>query len=1150
LKDNNALTEGAAKLNFVPILLEKIEDERWFKIPNIDSLPPFFMTIVSDSNHWLFISSNGGLTAGRKNSDLALFPYYTDDKITRSKENTGTKTIFRVSQNGETMNWEPFSDRCPGKYNIERSLFKNRYGNKIRFQETNKDLKLSFTYEWSTSNKYGFVKKSVLTNLDDQATRIEILDGFQNLLPFGVGSDLQSKQSNLVDAYKRNELMQNHGIGIYALSAIIVDRAEPSEALKSNIAWSYGLNNPKYLLTSKQLESFREGKDLAPETDVKAEKGSYFVCAHLELAGNKATQSWYTVANVNQDQSDVLQLDNELNDPEELVKRVDSDVEMGTANLIRLVSNADGIQRTADPLKDTRHFANVLFNIMRGGIFDQDYDIERDDLISHLKNTNKEIYKSHKDKLTSLNETISLSDLKVEIKKIDDPDLERIVTEYLPLKFSRRHGDPSRPWNKFSIETRSEKDGSKILNYQGNWRDIFQNWEALAHSYPHFMEGMISRFLNASTFDGYNPYRVTKDGFDWEVIEPDDPWSFIGYWGDHQIIYLLKFLEFQADHDPDGFKKILQKERLVYANVPYRIKPYGEILKNPKDTIEFNSDLDKKIRQERNNHGSDAALLKDLSNKIYHVNFLEKILSTLLAKLSNFVPEGGIWMNTQRPEWNDANNALVGNGLSMVTLYYLHRFVQFFLNQTEAIKDEKSIISSEVFGLFSSIHKTLEEHRTLLKGKISNVDRKKIVDQLGKAGSEYREGIYQNSFSGNKKQLPVADFRSFLSLVQDFLQHSIQANKRPDKLYHSYNLLDISRDTMSVSYLSEMLEGQVAVLSSKYLTSKESIDVLDALRVSSLYRPDQNSYILYPNKNLPGFLEKNQVSSNRVTQSKLLSQLLNSGNTSVINKDVKGNFHFNGNFRNKKDLQSALDELKETDLKNLVEQEEKLVLDVFEEVFDHRSFTGRSGTFFAYEGLGSIYWHMVSKLHLAVTETYEEARASEADEKLLEKLERHFHDIGEGIGIHKDPKVYGAFPTDPYSHTPAHRGAQQPGMTGQVKEDILVRLKELGVEVNKGRISFNPTLLRKSEFLDGPGQMQFVNLLSEQIAVELKVDSLGFSICQIPVVYEKAEINETTVKYRNGNAVKVEGLELDREVSDEIFSRNKQIELIKVQLKY
>ena len=35
-------------------------------------------------------------------------------------------------------------------------------------------------------------------------------------------------------------------------------------------------------------------------------------------------------------------------------------------------------------------------------------------------------------------------------------------------------------------------------------------------------------------------------------------------------------------------------------------------------------------------------------------------------------------MNTQRPEWNDANNALVGNGVSMVTFYYLRRFLVYF----------------------------------------------------------------------------------------------------------------------------------------------------------------------------------------------------------------------------------------------------------------------------------------------------------------------------------------------------------------------------------------------------------------------------------------------------------------------------------------
>ena len=41
----------------------------FYKIKNFDSMPPFFMSIVSSSNHWLFISSTGGLSAGRVSAE-------------------------------------------------------------------------------------------------------------------------------------------------------------------------------------------------------------------------------------------------------------------------------------------------------------------------------------------------------------------------------------------------------------------------------------------------------------------------------------------------------------------------------------------------------------------------------------------------------------------------------------------------------------------------------------------------------------------------------------------------------------------------------------------------------------------------------------------------------------------------------------------------------------------------------------------------------------------------------------------------------------------------------------------------------------------------------------------------------------------------
>ena len=137
-------------------------------------------------------------------------------------------------------------------------------------------------------------------------------------------------------------------------------------------------------------------------------------------------------------------------------------------------------------------------------------------------------------------------------------------------------------------------------------------------------------------------------------------------------------MELSDKYHPGKIDALLGKEIFAYANVPYRIKSYGNIVNNPQDTVEFDYALDQDISRAVEQNGADGRLLKGAENEVYHVNLTEKTLVTLLAKLSNFVPEAGIWLNTQRPEWNDANNALVGNGVSMVTLCYLRRFISFW----------------------------------------------------------------------------------------------------------------------------------------------------------------------------------------------------------------------------------------------------------------------------------------------------------------------------------------------------------------------------------------------------------------------------------------------------------------------------------------
>ncbi|WP_374107585.1 hypothetical protein [Flavobacterium cyclinae] len=1117
--------------------------EQFYKISNSDCMRPFFMSIVSDSNHWMFISSNGGLTAGRKNAEFALFPYYTDDKITESAEITGSKTIFQVSYNNQTLIWEPFSERFTDKYSISRNLYKNFYGNKIIFEEINHDLELSFSYEWNSSNKFGFVKQASIKNYSDKSYQISVLDGIQNIMPHGVSSDLQASTSNLVDAYKRSELHPNSGLGIFALSAIIVDKAEPSEALKANTVFSLGFDNPTYLLSSLQLANFRRNQNVLPELDIKGEKGAYFINTTFNLNQN-SDKNWMIVANVNQNHADIIQLIETISNDGTLEYQIKEDINLGTQKLIEINASSDALQATEDHLRDTRHFSNTLFNIMRGGIFDYNYHIEKQDFIVYIKKANTEVYRLLADKIGQLPEIFSLQSLKEFAKKQNNLNFERLSFEYLPLKFSRRHGDPSRPWNKFSINTTNEIDGSKILDYQGNWRDIFQNWEALAHSYPEFIDNMIHKFLNASTFDGYNPYRVTKDGFDWEAIEPDNPWSYIGYWGDHQIIYLLKFLEFCEKYAPGKLNDYFETDCFVYAAVPYIIKPYDEILKNPKDTIEYSHSWEKLINDRKQQLGADGALLHSNDKSIYHVNFIEKILATVLSKMSNFIPEAGIWMNTQRPEWNDANNALVGNGVSMVTLYYLRRFLKFFEQLLDNSNLENIKISNEMVEFYHEVRECLLENEHLLSGKIDDVTRKAILDRLGKAASDYRYQIYNSGFWGKKRTHSMQGLKNFTKVSLKFIEHSIEVNKRADDLYHAYNLMTIeSNNSISISYLSEMLEGQVAVLSSGYLSSKENLKVLDALKTSKLFRHDQYSYLLYPNKELPKFIEKNTISKEAVAKSELLQNLLANKNAQIINQDVLGNYHFNGNFHNANDLKNALAEVKQnTTFKALVEKEENVVLEIFEEIFNHKAFTGRSGTFYGYEGLGSIYWHMVSKLQLAVQECCLKAIEENESPEVIGRLLEHYYEINEGIGVHKSPTLYGAFPTDAYSHTPAGKGAQQPGMTGQVKEDILSRFGELGVFIKDGVLHFNPCLLRKDEFLTQPKTFNYVNVHFEHKTIELKENSLAFTFCQIPVVYQLSESSSIEIFDNQGNSKIMNQLSLDGKTSQDVFGRKGIIE--------
>ena len=1121
--------------------IELVDDVEMYRVADVGAMEPFLMTVVSSSDLWMFVSSSGGLTAGRVERDNCLFPYETDDRLHATNGRVGPATVLRVVRGGDDVIWTPFTGRDT---RARRSLLKSLLGDAVVFEEERVDLGLTIRYRWAPSTEFGWVRTVSLAHagLGGGAT-VHVVDGLLGVMPWGIDVAMQQQMSNLANAYRRSEIIEP-GIGIFALEASIVDRPEPAEALRATTVWSTGLEPAHLTLDPKAIVRARDGRPFEPSSSRLGRPGSYVIGATLDLAPGDSHR-WHVVADVGQSHADIARLRALLASGRDLSQELDESIRRSSSDLRGIVATADGLQASGSATTDAHHLANTLFNVMRGGTFLEGYSIAADRFRAFVRERNDPVATRHAEWLGALTDPIHVDDLRTRAARSGDPDLVRLAHEYLPLAFSRRHGDPSRPWNRFAIRVR-DASGYPILSYQGNWRDIFQNWEALSSSFPAFLPSMIAKFLNASTADGFNPYRITSDGIDWEVIEPDNPWSGIGYWGDHQIVYLDRLLRAQHAHEPSWLASNLGVAASSFADVPYRIVPFDRLVRDPKSTIDYDVDAEAAVAERVDVLGADGRLVADAAGNVVHVTLFEKLLIPALAKISNFVPRGGIWMNTQRPEWNDANNALVGYGLSMVTLAHLRRYIEL-IDEIATDLAEAHQVSSDVVAWIDALTTTLESHSDLIDASaVDGAARQRVVRELGEAFGDYRASLYEHGPSAPTTLQPDL-LRRLTSAALGHLDDAIRAARRPDGLYEAYNIIRFSEDgrRADVEHLPLMLEGQVAAISSGLLSVDEVVGIVQALYESELHRRDVDSFVLYPAVARPPFLERNRVPTDAIESNPLLRALVEADSDDVVVRDVAGEYHFNADFQNVDDVREALARLGDDALVALVDDHRVETLALFEQVFRHHEFTGRSSTMYAYEGIGSVYWHMVAKLLVAVQECILAAPAT-TDPALLAELVGAYERIRSGLGFNKSAAEYGAFPTDPYSHTPAHAGAQQPGMTGQVKEELLTRWAELGLHVADGSIHFISTLLGDREFatrdltLTLPGQHH--RDADVDVDVNISPGQAAFTICQVPVVLHTAgPAPSIRVTDAAGATRELTGLQLDRTTSKEIFDRTDQV---------
>ena len=1048
-----------------------VDGQVFYKVEHSQWLAPFFINVVSASDVWIFMSSKGGITAGRKDAQGAVFSYETDDRL-HDQSHTGSKTIIRT---GEQL-WEPFARTTLNKWRVTQNLYKAVQGTGVIFEEINEELKLSFTYQYESSERFGIVKTSVLKNLSDKAVLVDILDGLENILPCHVDKNLQAASSTLVDAYKANELYPDSKLATYALTTLINDTPNPIEILRANVAWT-DCTKAQIALSSQVVDDFVRGTTYPYGEPAYGCKGAYFVNYREELHPNSEC-THHIVVDHGYDHCALVKLSKLLSAP--VGEALKSDIQKGRELLNRYVAMADGVQNTADQTAVHHHYLNTLYNVLRGGIFADGYALDTEDFLdfalarSYATGSSQEF-------IEKVKKCRTIHDLKTAFES--DLQALRLVLEYLPLSFSRRHGDPSRPWNQFQIRLKDEQ-GKPVKRYEGNWRDIFQNWEALGLSFPCYYEHMIAIFVNASTMDGFNPYRIHRNGIDWERPEPDNPFSGLGYWGDHQIIYLLRLLKGLQSHFPVRLRELLRTRVFSYANVPYILKPYEEIVLDSKHTIVFDRQRDSEITALCEAMGSDGQLMLQ-DNDVYCVGLMEKLIVPLLSKMANVLLGGGVWMNTQRPEWNDANNAIVGIGLSMVTIYHMRAYAQFLLALVQEEADD-FVISKEVADWLET---SLDFMKSYVKQPEGNA--KMLLDGMGKAFSAYRQNVYHNGFSGSRA-LQASDLRVWLEQCLSLLDDTITKNRGP--LFATYNLL---HNDGSVEPMRPMLEGQSAAIGAGLVDASDLEALL--LEMDKVLGSDRHgAHYLYPKHMTVPFYKKNSFTAP-----------IDADGT-IVCRDENGTLHFGVGLTTQKALMSALQ------ISSYTAEQQQFLLEQYESLFGHQRFTGRSQVMYKYEGIGCIYWHQNAKLALAILEL---AIANRNDRSKAQTVLDAYREVIQNFLYRKDSTACQAIPIEPYSHSSFDGKSQQPGMTGQVKESVLMRRGELGILVENGCLLFDPWFVKPDEF-DEKG-------------------CLSFTVCGVPVRFMPCEKNDgcMDIHYSGREVERVQGYVLPESISQAVFFR-------------
>ncbi|NLK27948.1 MAG: cellobiose phosphorylase [Clostridiales bacterium] len=664
---------------------------------------------------WVYYTNRGqGINSfGIHNKNHAIMEFYPANTAYENTAIKGFRTFIKC--NGQYF--EPFFTLDQA---AERNLYIRRNSFEIEEVNNRHGLKLRIKYTVLPEESIGaLVRKVTIENLSSEEKQIELIDGLPKIIPYGITNSAFKEMSNLLKSWTEIKNMDQ--------------------------------NAPYYTTRSSSDDS----------SEVSEIEGGYFYLTIQEQ----------TLLPVIYDPEVIFDYDTSLINPicfmkEPIIKLMNQ--EQCYYNKVPCAFTPQAFKLTAEQVHQ--------FHTLIGFAGSPEQMNEKLEVFCEKDYFNRKEIRAEEivDQLTK--DVKTQTSMPVFDQYIEQCYLDNFLRGGYPYVFnkksnravvhlfSRKHGDPERDYNFFSIAGEYYSQGN------GNFRDVNQNRRNDVFFHKDIGDFNIKTFFNLIQIDGYNPLEVRPSTFSIKPSKKEEAMKLLkdnivgsaqtlykiiqgsftpgqianciaknriyvacgedaflirlleycdenveagfgeGYWSDHWN-YNMDLIEGYLRIYPDKIKELLFLDHSYrFYDSPVRVLPRSDkyVINNKNEVRQYGSieeDKEKLAREGFKQKGTNWLRTKDGS--MVTTTLMGKMISLALNKFATLDSYGmGIEMEGGKPGWNDAMNGLPGLfGSGMAETFELKRLITFLCN-TIRIEDEL-LLPVEIYHFLTKVAEAL-----------------------------------------------------------------------------------------------------------------------------------------------------------------------------------------------------------------------------------------------------------------------------------------------------------------------------------------------------------------------------------------------------------------------------------------------------------